>query len=426
MSPSDTIERPVQPGRRRPPARLGPASSTRWRGSARERLWRAAARPRTTSPRSARSPATRRCRWSRPASRRSTSPAGRSRPTRTSPGRPTPTRASTRRTASRRRAAHQQRAAAAPTRSSWAEGDDASRLVRADRRRRRGRLRRPAQRLRADEGDDRGRRRRRALRGPARLGEEVRPPRRQGARADQRSSSARSTRRGSPPTCSACRPCSSRAPTRLGARCSPATSTSATAPFVTGERTPEGFFRVARGIDARDRPRPRLRAVRRPALVRDLDADLDEARAVRRGDPRASSPASCSPTTARRRSTGSKHLDDADDRARSSASSAAMGYKFQFVTLAGFHALNASMFELARGYADEGMAAYVGCRSASSRSRTTATPRRATSARSAPATSTRSPGDHRRRRARPSRSRARPRRSSSRPRLTRPVAPSAA
>jgi isocitrate lyase len=36
-----------------------------------------------------------------------------------------------------------------------------------------------------------------------------------------------------------------------------------------------------------------------------------------------------------------------------------MGYRFQFVTLAGFHALNVSMFELARGYADEGMSAYV-------------------------------------------------------------------
>jgi isocitrate lyase len=36
-----------------------------------------------------------------------------------------------------------------------------------------------------------------------------------------------------------------------------------------------------------------------------------------------------------------------------------MGYKFQFITLAGFHALNESMFELARGYAEEGMTAYV-------------------------------------------------------------------
>jgi isocitrate lyase len=36
-----------------------------------------------------------------------------------------------------------------------------------------------------------------------------------------------------------------------------------------------------------------------------------------------------------------------------------MGYRFQFITLAGFHALNASMFELARGYVEEGMTAYV-------------------------------------------------------------------
>ena len=61
------------------------------------------------------------------------------------------------------------------------------RLLRADRRRRRGRLRRRAQRVRADEGDDRGGRRRRALRGPARVGQEVRPHGRQGARADARS-----------------------------------------------------------------------------------------------------------------------------------------------------------------------------------------------------------------------------------------------
>ena len=64
-------------------------------------------------------------------------------------------------------------------------------LVRPDRRRRGGRLRRPAQRLRADEGDDRGGRGGRPLRGPARVGEEVRPPRRQGADPDRAASSAR-------------------------------------------------------------------------------------------------------------------------------------------------------------------------------------------------------------------------------------------
>ena len=60
------------------------------------------------------------------------------------------------------------------------------RLLRADRRRRRGRLRRRAERVRADEGDDRGGRRGRPLRGPARVREEVRPHGRQGARADAR------------------------------------------------------------------------------------------------------------------------------------------------------------------------------------------------------------------------------------------------
>ena len=53
-----------------------------------------------------------------------------------------------------------------------------------------------------------------------------------------------------------------------------------------------------------------------------------------------------------------KHLDD-DAIAAFQKELGALGYKFQFVTLAGFHALNASMFELASGYAEEGMTAYV-------------------------------------------------------------------
>ena len=52
-----------------------------------------------------------------------------------------------------------------------------------------------------------------------------------------------------------------------------------------------------------------------------------------------------------------KNLDDATI-AKFQQELGAMGYKFQFVTLAGFHALNYSMFELARGYKDRGMAAY--------------------------------------------------------------------
>jgi isocitrate lyase len=53
-----------------------------------------------------------------------------------------------------------------------------------------------------------------------------------------------------------------------------------------------------------------------------------------------------------------KHLDK-PTIAKFQSELAKMGYKFQFVTLAGFHALNHSMFELARGYAAEGMSAYV-------------------------------------------------------------------
>jgi isocitrate lyase len=52
------------------------------------------------------------------------------------------------------------------------------------------------------------------------------------------------------------------------------------------------------------------------------------------------------------------HLDDAEI-ASFQKELGAMGYRFQFITLAGFHALNATMFELARGYATEGMTAYV-------------------------------------------------------------------
>jgi isocitrate lyase len=55
-----------------------------------------------------------------------------------------------------------------------------------------------------------------------------------------------------------------------------------------------------------------------------------------------------------------KHLDDATI-AKFQRELGAMGYKFQFVTLAGFHALNHSMFELARDYKTRGMAAYSSC-----------------------------------------------------------------
>ena len=132
--------------------------------------------------------------------RRSILAAGRSPPTPTMPARCIPTRLSIRVARAGGRAPHQQDVPARrPDRP--LEGTRRHLLVRADRRRRRGRLRRPAQRLRADEGDDRGWRRGRPFRGSARLGEEVRPPRRQGAGADAGSHSQPRSRRGWPPTC---------------------------------------------------------------------------------------------------------------------------------------------------------------------------------------------------------------------------------
>jgi isocitrate lyase len=128
-------------------------------------------------------------------------------------------------------------------------------------------------------------------------------------------------------------------------------------PFVTGERTSEGYFRVQGGMEA---------AVARGlayAPFADLlwcetsTPDLGEARdfadAIHERFPGKLLAYNCSPSFNWRR-----HLAD-DQIAGFQRELAAMGYRFQFITLAGFHALNESMFDLARGYADEGMPAYV-------------------------------------------------------------------
>jgi isocitrate lyase len=86
--------------------------------------------------------------------------------------------------------------------------------------------------------------------------------------------------------------------------------------------------------------------------------DLDEARAfadaIHAEYPRKMLAYNCSPSF-----NWSKHLDEATI-ARFQKELGTMGYRYQFITLAGFHALNASMFELALGYASSGMPAYVG------------------------------------------------------------------
>jgi isocitrate lyase len=128
-------------------------------------------------------------------------------------------------------------------------------------------------------------------------------------------------------------------------------------PFVTGERTAEGYFRVRPGLEA-----PIARALAY-APYADLlwcetsTPDLDQARAfaeaVHAAFPGKLLAYNCSPSFNWRR-----QLDD-QTIARFQKELAAMGYRFQFITLAGFHSLNAGMFELASGYAAEGMPAYV-------------------------------------------------------------------
>ena len=127
--------------------------------------------------------------------------------------------------------------------------------------------------------------------------------------------------------------------------------------FTTGERTAEGFFRTRKGMD------PCIARGLAYAPYSDLlwmetsTPDLEEARqfaeAIKAVYPDQMLSYNCSPSFNWRR-----HLDDATI-AKFQRELGAMGYKFQFITLAGFHALNYSMFELATGYAAEGMTAYV-------------------------------------------------------------------
>src|SRR5271155_3528971 len=126
--------------------------------------------------------------------------------------------------------------------------------------------------------------------------------------------------------------------------------------FVTGERTAEGYFRVQNGTRAAI-----ARAISYAPYV-DLiwcetsTPNLNEAREFADGVhakfPGKMLAYNCSPSFNWR-----KNLDDASI-ASFQRELAALGYKFQFITLAGFHALNHSMFELARGYKDSGMTAY--------------------------------------------------------------------
>ncbi|WP_413380350.1 isocitrate lyase [Alkalihalobacillus sp. 1P02AB] len=128
------------------------------------------------------------------------------------------------------------------------------------------------------------------------------------------------------------------------------------APFMTDERTPEGFYRTTPGID---------QAIARGlayAPYADLiwcetaEPNLEEAKAfadaIHAQYPDKLLAYNCSPSF-----NWKAKLDD-ETIEKYQRELGTMGYKFQFVTLAGFHALNHSMFELARGYKEHGMAAY--------------------------------------------------------------------
>ena len=128
-------------------------------------------------------------------------------------------------------------------------------------------------------------------------------------------------------------------------------------PFITGERTAEGFYRVNNGLDY--------------AITRGLayapyvdvvwcetsEPNIEEAREFAEGIhekfPGKLLAYNCSPSFNWKRKLGDEDVATFEEQLGE------MGYKFQFVTLAGFHSLNYSMFELARDYGERGMAAYV-------------------------------------------------------------------
>lgn len=127
--------------------------------------------------------------------------------------------------------------------------------------------------------------------------------------------------------------------------------------FLTGERTVEGFYRTKPGIDqAVSRAlayAPYADLVWCETGVPDLNYARNFAEQVHRHFPGKMLAYNCSPSF-----NWKKHLDDTTI-AKFQRELGAMGYKFQFITLAGFHSLNYGMFDLAGGYRDRGMSAFV-------------------------------------------------------------------
>ncbi|MFN2123887.1 MAG: isocitrate lyase [Candidatus Promineifilaceae bacterium] len=127
-------------------------------------------------------------------------------------------------------------------------------------------------------------------------------------------------------------------------------------PFVTGERTAEGFYRTTGGIDQAINRALSYAPYADVVWCETAHPDLEEARRFAEGVhekfPGKLLAYNCSPSFNWGAILSEKEIADFQRELGK------LGYKFQFVTLAGFHSLNAGMFELARGYKEEGMAAY--------------------------------------------------------------------
>jgi isocitrate lyase len=128
-------------------------------------------------------------------------------------------------------------------------------------------------------------------------------------------------------------------------------------PFITGERTSEGFYRVKNGFDQAVSRGIAYAAYADMVWCETGTPDLDFAKrfaeSIRKVYPDKMLAYNCSPSF-----NWKKNIDDTTI-ARFQRELGAMGYKFQFITLAGFHALNYGMFDLAYGYARENMTAFV-------------------------------------------------------------------
>jgi len=128
-------------------------------------------------------------------------------------------------------------------------------------------------------------------------------------------------------------------------------------PYTTGERTPEGYYRLKPGLQAAIARGISYAPYADIIWCETATPDLEEARrfaeGVHRAYPGKLLAYNCSPSF-----NWEKHLDPSSIR-KFQEELGSMGYKYQFVTLAGFHSLSVSMFDLARQYAVEGMAAYV-------------------------------------------------------------------